>query len=776
MGYLTAADLEEAPPAARGGYLSAADLEEEKPAATDAPISLLDPADLNRANSAASPADIAELNSTAPTDLSTQNEVVAPPPATSSEDVDLPFSERQKGDPGMYEMLDQYPKTAGTLGAISGLAQAVPFASHFISSPREEAPAPNSYGGAGFAGDLVSGAVSGIGEFEAAGPFGVGLGALEGIGKRKELQNQREGSQENGYDQAATDWKSYGEAAVVTLATALGGSVGHRIGGLIEDAGGRVSPAQIAQWIGVDAASGAAQGAATAINEGQLPYMPDGNGGWSLNPEFFKQAGMAAAIGGAVTAFAGAKQGVRGYKEAVRIREVAAGRRFDEGEVVKLGEHGRAVIIKDDPNELTYATEYGTVRTAKGKDEVADARLKIAKLNHIENDPEVVHADTEVEAAKSESELAMETPVTPATVRDIVDRNETAREAADKARIGAGKKADAEIERGITDAEKAAKEEARVAAKTEKTGEEPAAQPESKSPYARPKPTEFNAAEDNVSRETPEIPEKIGNDNPLSQEAAPVEASANEPLSSAPKDNLAPPTQMLENTSSRKVDMEVDRLLAGREALPAYQIQSQNEWRSQARDQGVVERAPRLAAEVIAKPRAFNPVENAGVLEAVARKKVEFNSVLDDISKLTDDSEIDSRSAELRRIEEEYDVLRHGLDIAGTEAGRDLAARKLQLNDRFDILDVRTRAKAAKRGKLTEKETADLDALSTKLQKNASNMEANAAKQSDDLAESVIKVAKAKQYSKMTEAEKDAELSVLMSKARDLLKNGCYPV
>jgi hypothetical protein len=118
--------------------------------------------------------------------------------------------------------------------------------------------------------------------------------------------------------------------------------------------------------------------------------------------------------------------------------------------------------------------------------------------------------------------------------------------------------------------------------------------------------------------------------------------------------------------------------------------------------------AMREAETVSTKPRALSDVETAGMTKAMAKLKNEHKALLDQATNATDPSELRAINDSLSGIESQFDTISKAVRKSGTEKGRALASQKLTINEDFDLISVRSRARASKGGELTAKEDAEI--------------------------------------------------------------------
>jgi hypothetical protein len=175
------------------------------------------------------------------------------------------------------------------------------------------------------------------------------------------------------------------------------------------------------------------------------------------------------------------------------------------------------------------------------------------------------------------------------------------------------------------------------------------------------------------------------------------------------------PDEGKSQTSARKAMMAEDRKALGLDELPEATRRSWQQDLDAAREEGIPARALDIAREVTDTPRALSDVETAGIVEAAAKLKNQHAATMDEIGKLTDPLEIRLKSAEAARIQQDFDTLTTAAKLSGTEKGRALAAQKLTLNQDYQLISVKNRAKAVKGSDLSAKESEQLEHTTAKL-------------------------------------------------------------
>lgn len=227
-------------------------------------------------------------------------------------------------------------------------------------------------------------------------------------------------------------------------------------------------------------------------------------------------------------------------------------------------------------------------------------------------------------------------------------------------------------------------------------------------------------------------------------------------------------------TAARNEAMQADRELLGLDNLASPERIGWQRTLAEAKEQGLDEKAMRIASEIIVNPRTLTPVETAGLVLKAARLKNEYDSVATKVRNATDPAETIIWSNEAERIEAEFDILTRAIKMAGTDTGRALVARKLTINRNYDLVSVINRAKVKKQKTLTAQERTEFTDMVTKLQERDNHI-AELQEQNDRLiAEQAVKPEKRKtRWSQMTLEQKDTELMADIAEVRELLRAGC---
>ena len=230
--------------------------------------------------------------------------------------------------------------------------------------------------------------------------------------------------------------------------------------------------------------------------------------------------------------------------------------------------------------------------------------------------------------------------------------------------------------------------------------------------------------------------------------------------------------QVAKLTSARKAQTAQDREALGLSELDSPPRRAWQQDLDDAVAQGIPERADRLAAEVVAKPRAFSSTETAGVVTAAAQLKNEHAELTTQIGESEDAADIAALSAEATRVEQEFDLLTEALRVSGTEKGRALAAQKLTINQDFRLVSVLNRAKTAKGRVLTPTQRNTFDRLINQLEaKNAETTRLQAEVKRLTAARAVRKSRSRVPKNRIT---RESDLDALYAKAGRLLRAGCH--
>jgi hypothetical protein len=180
--------------------------------------------------------------------------------------------------------------------------------------------------------------------------------------------------------------------------------------------------------------------------------------------------------------------------------------------------------------------------------------------------------------------------------------------------------------------------------------------------------------------------------------------------------SIIPQSEPAVVTSARREDVDHDRELLGLNAIDDPATRTWQTAIDTAKANGTPKRALDLANSIIEKPRALSDVETAGIVVKAAELKNEHAERIRQLNETSDPTDLAVRSAELNRIENDFDVLSQSLRMSGTEKGRALASQKLTINADYDLVSTLSRAKAAKGEGLTPEQRTKFEELSGKAQ------------------------------------------------------------
>lgn len=283
------------------------------------------------------------------------------------------------------------------------------------------------------------------------------------------------------------------------------------------------------------------------------------------------------------------------------------------------------------------------------------------------------------------------------------------------------------------------------------------------------KATQIAPVEEKVVTPTQTTPEtEIVKETPITIETANTSKEVEEITNQIITQGIDPT-----KTSARQADLQEDRAALGLGGIASAERKSWQKSLQQAKDQNVINESLRIAAEVNSKPRALTDVETAGLVMKAAQLKKEHKTLTAQMESLTDKSDIDSLSAKIDVVEKEFDTITNALYQSGTEKGRNLVSQKLTINQDFDLLSLKNRAKKIKGRELTEKENAKIEQLSKDLELQKQLNEAQQKRIGELMAKNFVREGSIRRFSKMKRVDIDAELDGLISRTKQLLDEGC---
>jgi hypothetical protein len=230
-------------------------------------------------------------------------------------------------------------------------------------------------------------------------------------------------------------------------------------------------------------------------------------------------------------------------------------------------------------------------------------------------------------------------------------------------------------------------------------------------------------------------------------------------------------TDYTKATSAKIKDVAYDREAMGLDEINSPDRKKWKESLQAAKDKRFDRNASMIASEIIANPRPLTDEETAGLVIRMAELKSEHKQLLAKIKDTTDQAEIIGLSTLIDRIEDEFDLLSRAVTLSGTEKGRALAAQKLTINEDYDLISIKTRAKAAAGRKLKASEETKLEELTKKLD-HTNNRVSELEKTIKELTAS-RKLAGRSRFKSMSQMAKDTELNTKANRLNELLRQGC---
>lgn len=229
-------------------------------------------------------------------------------------------------------------------------------------------------------------------------------------------------------------------------------------------------------------------------------------------------------------------------------------------------------------------------------------------------------------------------------------------------------------------------------------------------------------------------------------------------------------------TSARQAMLNEDRRALGMDELDSPAKRKWQTALNEARAQHEKDpyAAQRLAAGVLANPVALNDTQTALLVIRANEIKNEHADLMSRIGQARDGVDIETLSAQIGRMETEFDSLTQALYRSGTEKGRALASQKLTINQDFSLVSVRNRAKAAKGAELSDAEAKRFETLTAQLQDKSAQVEALEKAISELKAQQeVAQARKSANRKRMSPEQKASERSRLTEKVKTLLEAGC---
>ena len=155
-------------------------------------------------------------------------------------------------------------------------------------------------------------------------------------------------------------------------------------------------------------------------------------------------------------------------------------------------------------------------------------------------------------------------------------------------------------------------------------------------------------------------------------------------------------TEPGQGTSIKNASMERDRAALGLSELPDAEKKKWDVSIARARERNLPETADALAKSIVEKPRTISDEEVAGL----TIRATELKNARAQLERQFDQAPPGSPEAkaivdQIERVRADFDTLSQATKFAGTEQGRSLAARKMELGEDFSILAVERDLKMA---------------------------------------------------------------------------------
>lgn len=232
-------------------------------------------------------------------------------------------------------------------------------------------------------------------------------------------------------------------------------------------------------------------------------------------------------------------------------------------------------------------------------------------------------------------------------------------------------------------------------------------------------------------------------------------------------------TQGVGSTSARQANTNEDRASLGLDGIASAVRKSWQVSLQQAKDLNLIDTALRTAAEINSQPRPLNDVETAGLVMKAAQLKKEHKALTAQMESAKEKPDIDNLATKINVVEQEFDALTQAIYKSGTEKGRALVSQKLTINQDFDLISLKNRAKKSKGRELTETENKKIEQLSKDLELQQT-ISAELQRRIDELTvKKTIRQGSIRRYSRMSRMEIDTELGSLVARTKQLLEEGC---
>ena len=193
---------------------------------------------------------------------------------------------------------------------------------------------------------------------------------------------------------------------------------------------------------------------------------------------------------------------------------------------------------------------------------------------------------------------------------------------------------------------------------------------------------------------------------------------------------------------------------------------------AEAVERKIPEKALRIADDINTTARALSDIEDAGMRIKVAELEIEHEQLMKLIGDSKDEADTKTLSTDAARVEAEFDSIISALETSGTEAGRALRARKVQIGRDFKLVSVLNRAKAAAGKKLSAVQSRLFKQLTEKLSKRVKQIDALRIEVAILKAGQTVKRG-ARRFTTMNKQQRQTSRQGLSAKVVELLQQGC---
>jgi hypothetical protein len=192
------------------------------------------------------------------------------------------------------------------------------------------------------------------------------------------------------------------------------------------------------------------------------------------------------------------------------------------------------------------------------------------------------------------------------------------------------------------------------------------------------------------------------------------------------------PTPSPEPIGLKKAEIENIRRNTGLDQLEAAERRGWEEVLHKAKNEKVDETILQSADEIIKSGRQISDVEHAGMVVKATKLADEYDASIKTVNQLIERGDVAAARLENARSESiiaQMDKLTEASDIGGREAARTLSIRRMMVNrETYDLAHIVQKAQAAKGEKLTTAERGKFEQMTaehTKLQEKLKSVEAN---------------------------------------------------